>query len=57
MRFIGEDGWAAPRLKDAVLKPSERTSAWRQARYLVITPSYAPSLREHSPGGDPAEAG
>ena len=38
MRFIGTDGWAAPRLKDAVLKPSERTSAWRQVRYLVITP-------------------
>jgi hypothetical protein len=41
MRFIGTDGWAAPRLKDAVLKPSERTSAWRQVRYLVTTPSYA----------------
>ena len=38
MRFIGTDGWAAPRLKDAALKPSERTSAWRQARCLVITP-------------------
>ena len=45
MRFIGEDGWAAPRLKDAALKPSERTSAWRQARCLVITPA---------PGGDAA---
>ena len=38
MRFIGTDGWAAPRLKDAALKPSERTSAWRQARCLVIPP-------------------
>jgi serine/threonine-protein kinase RIO1 len=40
MRFIGEDGWAAPRLKDAALKPSERISAWRQARCLVITPAH-----------------
>ena len=37
MRFIGTDGWAAPRLKDAVLKPSERTSAWRQVATLLRT--------------------
>ena len=37
MRFLGEDGWAAPRLKDAVLKPSERSSAWRQVATLLRT--------------------
>ena len=35
MRFLGEDGWAAPRLKDANLRPAEMEGAWRQVAMLL----------------------
>ena len=35
MRFIGEDGWAAPRLKDALLKPAQMEAAWAQVARLL----------------------
>eukprot|EP00965_Chrysotila_dentata_P197310 6178112-Pleurochrysis_carterae.AAC.4 len=35
MEFVGHNGYAAPRLKDAPLGHAEATAAWRQCAMLL----------------------